>query len=122
LPQVYWEVVFATVMTDVFQKKLNYNVIKIAKTVRISLEIEYIKRRGSYFGAQELDQYFPRYGAPQCDPLVFDVFYLQQYSHGFSNFNDIVVQFLLKNIGHGHGNTTGRLIYRTGILLGGFHG
>jgi len=36
----------ATVMTDVFQKKLNYNVIKIAKTVRIFMEIEHIKNWG----------------------------------------------------------------------------
>ena len=29
-------------------------------------------------------------------PLVFDVFYLHKYSHGFSNFNDIVIQFFWK--------------------------
>ena len=29
-------------------------------------------------------------------PLVFDVFYLHKYSHRFSNFNDIVIQFIQK--------------------------
>jgi len=36
---------------------------KLAKTVRIFLEIEHIKNRGSHFGPKELDGYFPRYGA-----------------------------------------------------------
>jgi hypothetical protein len=47
----------------VFEKKLNYDVIKIAKTVRIFVEIEHIKTGGSHFGPKELDKYFPCYGA-----------------------------------------------------------
>lgn len=39
------------------------------------------------------------------NPLAFDVIYLHKYSHGFSNFTDILIQFLLKNIGSNHGNT-----------------
>jgi len=30
--------------------------------------------------------------------LVFDVFYLHKYSHGFSPFNDIVIQFFQKRL------------------------
>jgi hypothetical protein len=33
---------------------------------------------------------------PQCDPLVFYVFYLRKYFHGFSHFNDIVIQLFQK--------------------------
>src|SRR6266481_3532540 len=29
-------------------------------------------------------------------PPVFDVFYLHKYSHGFSNFNAIIIQFFRK--------------------------
>jgi len=36
----------------------------------------------------------------------FDMFYLHNYSHGFSNFNDIVIQFFQKNVGHDCGNTS----------------
>ena len=36
---------------------------KLAKTVRIFVEIEHIKNRGSHFGPKESDGYFPRYGA-----------------------------------------------------------
>ena len=36
---------------------------KLAKTVRIFVEIEHIKNWGSYFIPKELDHYFPRYGA-----------------------------------------------------------
>jgi len=39
----------ATVITDVFRKKMNYDVIKIAKTVRIFMKIEHIKNRGVTF-------------------------------------------------------------------------
>ena len=28
---------------------------------------------------------------------IFDVFYLHKYSHGFSNFNDIIIQFFRKS-------------------------
>jgi hypothetical protein len=35
---------------------------------------------------------------PKCDPPVFDVFYLHKYSHGFSYFNDIVIQIFQKTL------------------------
>jgi len=78
------------------------------------MEIEHIKNQG----VTGLDHYFPRYGAvtslvtnfdqtrdrsiaweivvQSCDPLVFDVFYLHKYSHSFSNFIDIIIQFFQK--------------------------
>jgi len=42
---------------------MNYNVIKIAKTVRVFMEIEHIKTKRSHFDLKELDHYFPRYRA-----------------------------------------------------------
>jgi hypothetical protein len=36
---------------------------KLAKTVRIFVEIEHIKTGGSYFIPKESDYYFSRYGA-----------------------------------------------------------
>jgi len=50
------------------------------KTVGIFVEIENVKDRGSHFGPIESDGYFPRHGVVR----VFNVFYLQKYSHGFS--------------------------------------
>jgi len=47
--------------------------------MRIFMEIKHIKNRG-----------------PKYDPPVFDVFYLHKYSHGFSYFNDIIIQFFQK--------------------------
>ena len=52
------------------------------------MEIEHIKNRGVTFWSERI--------GPKCDPLVFDVFYLHKYSHGFSNFNDIIIQFFRK--------------------------
>ena len=49
----------ATVMTDVFSKKLNYDVNKIAKTVRIFMEIEHIKNRGVTFWLERIGPLFP---------------------------------------------------------------
>jgi len=46
-------------MTDVFSKKLNYDVIKIAKTVRIFMEIEHIKNQGVTFWARRIGPLFP---------------------------------------------------------------
>jgi hypothetical protein len=51
---------------------MNYDVIKIAKTVRIFLEIEQIKAGGSHFGLKELDKYFPCYGAVTTLVANFD--------------------------------------------------
>jgi hypothetical protein len=43
----------ATVVTDAFRKKFNYEPRKLDKTVRIFVEIEYIKNQGSHFGPRE---------------------------------------------------------------------
>ena len=85
----------------------------------IFVRIEHIKNRGSHVGLRESDQYLPQYGAvkisvtilteiltaPYCgkywsdffgpiyDPPVFNVFYPDKYSHEFSNFTGIIIQF-----------------------------
>jgi len=46
-----------------FSKELNYEPRKLAKTMRIFVEIENVKDWGSHFGPKESDGYFPCYGA-----------------------------------------------------------
>src|ERR1700736_786738 len=64
------------------------NAIIYSTAYRLSLLIVYkISYKWSlYFGIPGV----------KCDPPVFYVFYLHKYSHGFSNFNDIVIQFFQK--------------------------
>jgi len=90
----------AMAMTNVFQKKLNYNIIKIAKTMRILLEIEHIKNQGVTLWCSIAWEILIQFLSTKIWPPSFYVFYLQWYSHSFSNFNDIIIQFFLKNIGH----------------------
>ena len=49
----------AMVMTDDLNFFLNYDVIKIAKTMIIFMEIEYIKNRGVTFWPERIGPLFP---------------------------------------------------------------
>jgi hypothetical protein len=54
---------------------------KLAKTVRIFVEIEHIKNwGGSHFGPKESDDYFSRYGAVMS--LVMNLVKFRDYSIG----------------------------------------
>ena len=49
----------ATVVTNSFRKRLNYDAKKLAKTVRIFVEIDHIKNRGVIFYPKTIGQLFP---------------------------------------------------------------
>ena len=66
----------ATVMTDIFQKIWIMISRKLAKIMRIFVEIGHIKNcRGSYFGPKESVQYFP------CSIALHPYRWLYKYQH-----------------------------------------
>ena len=100
----------ATITTDVFRKIEFWMLRKLAKTVRIFVEIEHIENRGVTFWPEKIGPVFlmlwsshefshgfatelvtaswcGKYRSDsfrsKCDPPVFNVFYLHKYSHGF---------------------------------------
>ena len=46
---------------------------KLAKTVRIFVEIEHIENWGSHFDRKESDWYFPRYGVVMSSVMVLQL-------------------------------------------------
>src|SRR5882762_2164256 len=92
---------------------------KLAKTVRIFVEIEHMKNQWVTFWPKRIGRLFPtlwsghesghefgdhsiaweisiQFFWAKCDPPVFVVFYLQKYSHSFSQFPWLIIQFFRK--------------------------
>jgi len=67
----------ATVVTDV-KRNLNYQAKKLAKTVRIFVDIGQSKPRG-HIGQKESDQYFPRYERHEVSHTVRQIVYISLF-------------------------------------------
>ena len=113
----------ATVITDAFRKNWIMMPRKLAKTVRIIVEIEHIRNRGVTFWPNRIEQLFPTLWSSHefghkigqiswllhsmrniclilsghnITPPVCDIFYLHKYPHSFSQFSWLIIWFLHK--------------------------